>query len=229
MDNIEGKITRIPPIIINGSGAAEDIHGYIQQLEIFDMDHDGKTDIVTLDDNGEINILYGTVREVSGKQEHIFTKKLIENGLGVRLSKEIRNDDGAFSYTGLVFPNQGTASTGKNFNPDGLTGAVNQGMIDNIIYYQYNYQSDTSNQTSGQIGNVVLGGSFGANMKRNPDGTYAKDAAGNYIDDAGSMSYNAMSGSSLTGSIDYTKAAQNSVLQNDISQMIEETQLLAGS
>lgn len=45
------------------------------------MDHDGKTDIVILDDSGEINILYGTSRIIAGKKEHIFTKKRIEGGL----------------------------------------------------------------------------------------------------------------------------------------------------
>lgn len=45
------------------------------------MDHDGKSDIVTLDDSGEINILYGTIREIAGKKEPVFTKKLVESGL----------------------------------------------------------------------------------------------------------------------------------------------------
>jgi len=63
----------------------------------------------------------------------------------------------------------------------------------------------------------AIGSSVGANMRRNPDGTYAKDAEGNYIDDAGSVSYDAMSGSSLTGAIDYGQALQNSALAGDIA------------
>lgn len=51
----------------------------------------------------------------------------------MRLSTVVRNDGGAFSYTGLVLP---IASTNT---PNG----VNQAMIDNLIYYQYNYQSDS--------------------------------------------------------------------------------------
>lgn len=96
------------------------------------MDADGKSDIVIMDDSGEINILYGAVRTIDGIQQHIFTKKLIESGLGMRLSSAIRMDGGAFSYTGLVLPIASTST------PNG----VNQAMIDNLIYYQYNYQSD---------------------------------------------------------------------------------------
>ena len=81
LDNNDGKLTRIPTIIADASGKPDTLHGYIQQLEIFDMDADGKSDLVIFDDSGEINILYGTVRNNSGKIEHIFTKKLIEDGL----------------------------------------------------------------------------------------------------------------------------------------------------
>lgn len=97
------------------------------------MDADGKTDIITTDDSGEINILYGSTRIVSGKTEHFFTKKLIENGLGMILSKEVRNDGGAFSYTGLVLP------SAVNL------GNVDQGLINNIIYYSSNYVSGSGN------------------------------------------------------------------------------------
>jgi hypothetical protein len=34
--------------------------GKILQLEVLDMDLDGKSDIVTLDEEGDINIFYGT-------------------------------------------------------------------------------------------------------------------------------------------------------------------------
>lgn len=196
------------------------------------MDRDGKDDIVTLDDSGEINILYGGERVLSeGKTEHFFTKKLLEGGLGMRLSKEVRFDGGAFSYEGLALPNQGTAPSGKTPAFDKESEAVNQGMIDNLIYYQYGYQSSSdmsSSTVSNTLDTTLSGGGFGANMKRNPDGTYAKDADGNYIDDAGSISYNAQSGSSLTGTIDYGNAIQNSILAQDIAEQIRNTQLLSG-
>lgn len=94
----------------------------------------------------------------------------------MRLSKDIRNDGGAFSYTGLVFPDQGTDITGEKLDVENFTGAVNQGMIDNIIYYQYAYQSSSDTSTSEQKRNRAIGSSVGSNMKRNAGGTYAKDA-----------------------------------------------------
>ncbi|NCP76963.1 hypothetical protein GW830_02365 [bacterium] len=129
---------------MNESGAVENLHGFIQQLELFDMDADGKTDIVTLDDSGEMNILYGTVT-ADGK--HIFTKHLVENSLGLKLSQEVRNDGGAFSYAGLQFPTDNTPL----ITPDS-TGTVDQSMINNIIYYKANYQSD--NVVSDSTGTV---------------------------------------------------------------------------
>lgn len=229
LDNTDGKFTRVSPIIVSENGGAESIHGYIQQLEAFDMDADGKTDIVTFDDSGEINILYGTVRDVNGKKERMFTKKLIESGLGMRLSKEIRNDGGAFSFSGLLYPDQGTEPSGKIVNPENATGAINQGMIDNIIYYQYAYQSGNDDRSPEDKKDTAISSSAGANMKRNPDGTYAKDALGNPIDDAGSMSYDVMAGSSLTGSIDYTKGSSNSGLTSEISGLVETARSAAGS
>ena len=116
------------------------------------MDADGKTDIVTLDDSGEINILYGTTRYLNGKTEHIFTKKLIESGLGMRLSKEARNDGGAFSYTSLKLPDQKALST----DTEGLSGSVNQTMIDNIIYYQFGYQSENESVSTDDKRNAAI-------------------------------------------------------------------------
>lgn len=141
----------------------------------------------------------------------------------------MRNDGGAFSYKGLVFPDQNTDPTGKTTNLDGMTGAINQGMIDNLIYRQISYQSDSDNRTPEQKKDAAIRASVGSNMKRNPDGTYATDADGNYIIDAGNVPYNTLSGSSLTGRIDYNNASQDTVLAADISRMVEETRRIAGS
>lgn len=59
LDNIEGKFTRKEPIILSASGNVTTLAGRIQQLEVFDMDHDGYSDLVTVDSAGELNILYG--------------------------------------------------------------------------------------------------------------------------------------------------------------------------
>ena len=63
------------------------------------MDNDGRDDLVTLDDSGDLNILYGSSRQVNEVQvNHVFIKKRIESGFGIELSSEVRNDGGAFSY-----------------------------------------------------------------------------------------------------------------------------------
>lgn len=49
LDNIEGKFIRKDPIILSASGGVTALAGHIQQLEVFDMDHDGHSDIVTVD------------------------------------------------------------------------------------------------------------------------------------------------------------------------------------
>jgi hypothetical protein len=60
----------------------DSIHGLVQQVEIFDMDADGKSDIVTVDDSGEINVLYGEVQKLNESQtRRIFRKYIIESGL----------------------------------------------------------------------------------------------------------------------------------------------------
>lgn len=153
-------------IIINESGVKDGIHGNIQQLEIFDMDADGKSDIVTLDDSGEMSILYGTVRETAGKKEHVFVKKLIESGLGMRLSKETRNDGGAFSFAGLSIPKDT-----ETLPSDGATGAINQGMINNIIYYSFNYQSDNAGKALGEKKDVAIAASVGTDITDNANNT----------------------------------------------------------
>jgi hypothetical protein len=60
----------------------DSIHGLVQQVEIFDMDADGKSDIVTVDDSGEINVLYGEVQKLNESQtRRIFRKYIIESGI----------------------------------------------------------------------------------------------------------------------------------------------------
>ena len=64
LDNNNGKLARIKATMYSESGSLDGMRGFIQQLKVFDMDNDGKDDIVLLDDSGEISILYG--RDGSG-------------------------------------------------------------------------------------------------------------------------------------------------------------------
>ena len=51
------------------------------QLETFDMDRDGKLDLVISDDSGELNILYGSVDSTG----LYFTKKTLDTNIGLKL------------------------------------------------------------------------------------------------------------------------------------------------
>lgn len=59
LDNTEGKFSQSTyPTLIDENGKPTSLKGKITQLEAFDMDGDGQMDIVTVDDSGELNILY---------------------------------------------------------------------------------------------------------------------------------------------------------------------------
>ncbi len=64
------------------------LNAKITIAKAFDMDHDWVTDIVTLDDDWNINIFYGT----KNSKEPRFTKKLIYSWYWVKLSKKPRDD-----------------------------------------------------------------------------------------------------------------------------------------
>lgn len=52
----------------------------IREFKIYDMDADKKDDIVYLNENGELGILYGT------SDVGVFQKKILDDSLGVTLS-----------------------------------------------------------------------------------------------------------------------------------------------
>lgn len=90
----------------------------------------------------------------------------------------MRNDGGVFSYNGLTFPGQGTNALGKPLDMDGMTGAVNQGMIDNIIYHQYSYQSNaTGTGYSSKGADAAILGSVGTDDNGVPNAALAKEIA----------------------------------------------------
>lgn len=59
IENRNGKFVRTAPKIVGATGTPETVNGAIMQMEMFDMDRDGKMDLVISDDSGELNILYG--------------------------------------------------------------------------------------------------------------------------------------------------------------------------
>lgn len=74
------------------------LSGSIIQAEAYDMDKDGKDDIVTLDDAGQIHVFYG-----SGTQKNpTFQKKYIGDGYAISLSDEAISHGGAVYFDGLT-------------------------------------------------------------------------------------------------------------------------------
>lgn len=99
----------------------------------------------------------------------MFRKHLIESGLGLRLSKEVRSDQGAFSYDGLTFPTQNAGLTGRAVDPNADPSSLNQEMVDNLIYYQYGYDSD--NVTVKNSARTAIASSVGTNVVTNTTDT----------------------------------------------------------
>ncbi len=83
------------------------LSGSIIQAESFDMDADGKDDIVTLDDAGEIHIFYGWWTT----EAPVFTKKFIGDGYAIKLSETTISHGWAIYYDGLtqIDPNDAAA------------------------------------------------------------------------------------------------------------------------
>lgn len=138
LDNIKGKFARTTPRIFDASGAPTTIKGAIMQLETFDMDKDGFTDIVVTDDSGELSILYGGT-DGSGTR---FTKKVLATDLGLRLTTSSVIQGGAMYWDGLpqiTAPDQADylAESKALQGTDGtaLSGADQKRLLDSKLYY----------------------------------------------------------------------------------------------
>lgn len=62
------------------------------------MDSDGKDDIITLDDAGELHIFYGNGETETPE----FTKKFIGDGYAIELSSTATSHGGGVFYDGLI-------------------------------------------------------------------------------------------------------------------------------
>ncbi len=122
----------------------------INQIIAFDMDLDGKMDLVILDDVWDLHIFYGTATE--GR----FDKKLIDSWLWIRLNGEIRKDLWALYYDGLYqIPKDKTLenltsseellqelkknSNNLSNNTQNQAQKLNEGLIDKLVFTQMNY------------------------------------------------------------------------------------------
>ena len=108
-----------------------DVSGHIVRAEWFDMDNDGKGDIVILDDLWEISIFYGN----GTSEDPQFTKKRIAGDYGVRLSWEPRNDNALVYFKWLYQP---TPTYGDN------------SRVDNYLFVSYPYTPNSYEYWDGQ-------------------------------------------------------------------------------
>ena len=108
------------------------------QLEVFDMDKDGKSDLILSDDSGELAIYYGG-SDTSGT---LFTKKVLANDLGLRLSDKSIADGGAIRWNGISEIEAITqADYAREANlgaaaADSLTVADQARILNAKLYYQ---------------------------------------------------------------------------------------------
>lgn len=109
----------------------------IVQVESFDMDNDWKTDIITLDDNWDINIFYGWGTNFSP----LFTKKFIWWGFGVSLSSETRKNWGFIYFDWLYQKSQIPEPIKKN-------SIINEDLINRQLYLQIPYWKWNSKNNS---------------------------------------------------------------------------------
>jgi len=86
-----------------------DLNWKIIRAKSFDMDNDGITDIVTLDDAWEINIFYGKWNSI----EPDFTKLTLSKDNWVELSSDVRNDNWLFYFDWLYQPSSNSSETNE--------------------------------------------------------------------------------------------------------------------
>lgn len=166
LENKNSKFERKKLKIIDETGNEVNLWWSIVQLEVFDMDHDWKDDIVTVDDSGQLNILYWKVLD----SELVFTKKLIDDKLWIKLNTASSNNWWAIYYTGLpqIKPIDQTdyynqSKSLLNANWDTLPQDTLKAQLDSLIYYTYNTGPERVNLTS--TNNEVLDFS---NVNSNP-------------------------------------------------------------
>lgn len=150
LDNVEGKFTRKDAIVVDDADNLTTLRGKVVQLESYDMDGDGKTDLVTSDESGELNVLYG--KTLDGQT--VFTKKILDSDLALRLSSADRIDGGAVHFDGIpqlrnptvpdqaryLAESQALAAAGDE---GGIPPEVMKATIDAKLYYVHAYQVAT--------------------------------------------------------------------------------------
>ena len=106
----------------------------ILRTEVFDMYNNGVDDIVTLDDSGQINIFYGW----GSALKPVFTKLLISDEYGIKLSPADRNEKALLYFDGL-------------YQLDGLPSSdddIPTKLVDNILFESLSYTKNEKESTT---------------------------------------------------------------------------------
>ncbi len=138
----------------------------IIRVEKFDMDNDKITDLVILDDSWEIHIFYWTL----GSWNPEFKKLLVSDSYWIKLSSEIRSDNGFIYFDGLSSVESSDDYNAdllkdneeylrelqKNINSNSLpqntsSQEINEWLVDKLIYVTASYwtsdQEDISTES----------------------------------------------------------------------------------
>ncbi len=132
-DNAQRKFIKTD-ITVNGATPPTNI----TQLKVYDMDNDGRDDIVYLTSLWKLAVLYGT------SQTGVFDEVVLDNTLGISLSPELFTDGWAL-YSPYIQQIAGTLWTEPLENIE-----ANDTIIKSLIYYQYTLprqQGDGENVT----------------------------------------------------------------------------------
>lgn len=162
--NHEGKFIRTDALLQNTDGSNVTLSGKITQLAVYDMDQDGLDDIVVGDDSGTISTLY------SGKKNDslVFTRKIVDSSLGLRLSGKASNTGAAVRFDGIgeiaehTQMDYATESARLDQNTTGLPEDVAKALADSRIYYLSTVTThETVPATASSIANNLAAGTIG--------------------------------------------------------------------
>ncbi len=151
----------------------------IQQLEVFDMDRDWKDDIITVDDSSELNILYWAWQ----KNIIYFERKLVDNTLWLKINEKSIDSWWAIFFDWLEQLGQPSELQKKYYEESlklfetadkeeekDIWSENYEKMINNLIYYQYQYSTQKESYSQEEKKTVILN-SVGTDDNWSPDST----------------------------------------------------------
>lgn len=152
LNNTWWKFSRQRSVILNEAWNQEVfIDWQIEQLEVFDMDKDGKDDIVTVDDSWDLSILYWTFANNKYPWKLVFNKKVIDTSLWLKLKTDSVKTGWAIYYDSLpqlpdfttqsqyLLQSQELQNTVGNWNVVTSNDATLWAMVNRLVYYQEKY------------------------------------------------------------------------------------------